>query len=143
MAASGHGYRAHLKTTVATSAAPYGYTLTIWTSGAVTTHVHGVPSAWEALLLLIGAVLGFAVAAAVAHGGPRATLSSDADHSAVRIWGGFNLVSVGGAIGLATAAAAALDDPVVWVVVGFVSTAIYLLLTAGQFMLAARQVDSS
>ena len=28
------GYRAHLKTTVASSAAPYGYTLTIWTAGA-------------------------------------------------------------------------------------------------------------
>ena len=68
------GYRAHLKTTVAFSAAPYGYTLTIWTAGAVTTHEHGVPSAWEVLLLMIGAVLGFALAAAMAQrqapGGP-------------------------------------------------------------------------
>ena len=65
------GYRAHLKTTVASSAAPYGYTLTIWTAGAVATHRHGVPTAWEALLLLVGAVLGFALAAVVGRILPR------------------------------------------------------------------------
>ena len=136
------GYRAHLKTTVASSAAPYGYTLTIWTAGAVTTHEHGVPSAWEALLLMIGAVLGFALAAAIAHGGARGTLSSEADHSTVRIWGGFHILSVGAAIGLATAAAAALGQPVVWPVVGFVATVAYLLVTAGQFALAERRQTS-
>jgi hypothetical protein len=134
VAASGRGrYRAHLKATVASSAAPYGYTLTIWTAGAVTTHQDGVPTAWEALLLLTGAVLGFAVAAAVAHGGPRGTLASEADHAAVRIWGGFHILSVGAAIGLAVVAAAAFGEPVVC----FVSTVVYLMVTAGQFALAA------
>jgi hypothetical protein len=136
-------YRAHLRTTVASSAAPYGYTLTIWTSGAVTTHGHGIPSAWEALLLLLGAVAGFGVAAAIAHGGPRATFSSDAEPSSVRVWGGFHLFSVGLSIGLAAAAAATLREPLVWPVVGFVSTAVYLIVTAGQFTIAERRKESS
>jgi hypothetical protein len=37
------------------SIAPYGYTLTVWTSDAVLTHARGVPSAPDALLLMLGA----------------------------------------------------------------------------------------
>ena len=70
MAGSPQSYRAHLKSAVATSAAPYGYTLTVCTSGAVTTHARGVPTAWDALLLLAGAVLGFGATAAIAYGRP-------------------------------------------------------------------------
>ena len=62
-------YRHHLRAVVAASAAPYGYTLTLWTAGAVTTHAEGLPSALDALLLLAGAVTGFAGVAAFAYGG--------------------------------------------------------------------------
>lgn len=54
----GHRYRDHLQAAVAGAAAPYGYTLTVWTSGAVTAHPRGIPSAADALLLLAGAVIG-------------------------------------------------------------------------------------
>ena len=142
MASLRRSYREHLRTTVASSAAPYGYTLTIWTSGAVTTHSHGIPSAWEALLLLLGAAAGFGLAAALAHGGPQATFSSDTERSGVRIWGGFHLFSVGFSIGLAAAASAALSEPIVWLVVGFVSTTVYLIVTAGQFTVAERREET-
>ena len=49
-------YRSAVRTTVAASAAPYGYTLTIWTSGAVLSHARGIPSTGAALLFLVGAV---------------------------------------------------------------------------------------
>src|SRR4030095_9975506 len=62
-------YRHHLRAVVAASAAPYGYTLTLWTAGAVTSHAQGLPSALDALLLLAGAVTGFAAVGAVADGG--------------------------------------------------------------------------
>ena len=52
-------YAAALRTTVATSAGAYGYTLTIWTSGAVLSHARGIPSSVEALLFLIGAVVAY------------------------------------------------------------------------------------
>jgi hypothetical protein len=44
----GRDYREHLRTAVGSSAAPYGYTLATWTSGAVLTHAYGLPTAMEA-----------------------------------------------------------------------------------------------
>ena len=128
-------YRTHLKTAVATSAAPYGYTLTIWTSGAVTTHARGIPTAWEALLFLAGAVLGFAITAALAYGRPSEILAPR-EHGSVRLWGGFHLVSVGLAIGAAALVTALVKDPVTWMIVGFASTLVYLVVIAAQFTLA-------
>jgi hypothetical protein len=132
-------YKAHLKSAVATSAAPYGYTLTIWTSGAVVTHARGIPTAWEALLFLAGAVLGFAVAAAIAYGHPGRIFASR-EPASVRLWGGFHLVSVGLAIGAAALVTALLHDPVAWLVVGFSATLVYLLVIAAQFTLADARV---
>lgn len=44
---TGAGYRGHLRAVVATSAAPYGYTLTLRTQGAVTSHAaHGLRPRW-------------------------------------------------------------------------------------------------
>jgi hypothetical protein len=128
-------YRVHLRTAVATSAAPYGYTLTIWTSGAVVTHARGIPSALDALLLLVGAVLGFAVVGAAAHGSPAHVLRAPRDYG-VRLWGGFHLPSVGLAIGGAALIAATVDGVLAWPLVGFVATSVYLVVIAAQFAIA-------
>ena len=128
-------YRSHLKTAVAASAAPYGYTLTVWTSGAVTTHARGVPTAWEALLLLAGAVLGFGVTAALAYGRPSEVLASR-EHGSVRLWGGFHLASVGLAIGATALVTELIKSPVVWFAVGFTATLVYLVVIAAQFTFA-------
>jgi hypothetical protein len=136
-------YRNHLKTAVATSAAPYGYTLTVWTSGAVTTHSRGIPTAWEALLFLAGAVCGFGLIAALAYGRPSEVFRASREQEGVRLWGGFHLVSVGLAIGAAALVTALVKDPVAWLIVGFVATLVYLAVIAGQFTLAdARAPDS-
>ena len=56
-----HGsYRNGARQAVAMSIAPYGYTLTVWTSGAVLAHARGIPSAANALLFMLGSVIGFA-----------------------------------------------------------------------------------
>jgi len=135
MAAERRTYRSHLKTAVATSAAPYGYTLTIWTSGAVTTHSRGIPTAWEALIFLAGAVLGFGVTAALAYGRPGEIMASR-EHGNVRLWGGFHLISVGLAIGAAALVNAVVKDVIAWLIVGLVATSVYLLVIAAQFTLA-------
>ena len=93
-------YRPALRATVAASAAPYGYTLTVWTSGAVLSHARGIPSAAQALLFLAGAVAAYALIAGVAVGGSRQRLVPEPAHAAV--WGGLHLFSVGLAIGAAT-----------------------------------------
>jgi hypothetical protein len=128
-------YLAHLRAVVAASAAPYGYTLTIWTSGAVTTHARGIPTALEALLFLAGAVTGFALVGAVAHGGAGRVLRAPAEPT-VRLWGGFHIPSVGLAIGGSSIVAALVDGALAWPLVGFFATAIYLIVIAAQFTIA-------
>ena len=120
---------------MATSAAPYGYTLTIWTSGAVVTHARGIPTALDALLFLAGAVAGFAAVGAAAHGSATQVLRPP-PKATVRLWGGFHLPSVGLAIGGAALIAAIVQDALAWPLVGFVATCLYLLVIAAQFTIA-------
>jgi hypothetical protein len=121
-------YTAALRTTIATSAGPYGYTLTIWTSGAVLSHARGIPSSVEALLFLVGAVAAYALVGRFAFGGLSEELSSERARSAV--WGGLHLISVGLAIGATSFVAHFLDDKGAWPLGGFLATAIYLVASA-------------
>jgi hypothetical protein len=116
------GYRDHLRAVVAASAAPYGYTLTLWTAGAVTAHAEaGLPTAWDAVLLLAGAVVGFGAVGTYASGGFNGVLVPGTP-GRVRVWGGMHLPSVGLSILLVASVNALLDGPVVWPLVGFTAT---------------------
>ncbi len=117
------------------SIAPYGYTLTIWTSGAVLTHARGVPTSADALLFMVGAVAGFALVGLVAFGRHTARVGSDARQPA--LWAGFHVPSIGAAIGAATLIAHLLEDPGAWPLGGFAATAIYLLVLSAQLALAS------
>lgn len=128
-------YRTHLQTAVASSAASYGYTLTIWTSGAVMTHSKGIPTGFEAILFLIGAIAGFAAVGAAAHGSMSGFLQRP-EASRVRLWGGFHLPSVGLSVGGATLVAALFHGSLAWPLDGFVVTSIYLSVLAAQFTIA-------
>src|SRR3954447_8536844 len=90
--------RAALGTIVAASAAPYGYTVTLWCSGAVLMRSHGTPHVAEVFAFLAGALAGFGLMAFVAHGAlGRAELLDDADDR-VRA-GTLHVLAVGGAVG--------------------------------------------
>jgi hypothetical protein len=133
------GYRQHLRAVVAASAAPYGYTLTLWTAGAVTAHAEaGLPTSLDAVLLLAGAVLGFGAVGTYASGGFNGVLVPGAP-ARVRVWGGMHLPSVGLSILLVTTINALLDGPMVWLLVGFTATASYLLVIGLQFWLAVHR----
>ncbi len=127
----------HLRSVVSASAAPYGYTLTIWTTGSVATHELGTPNGWRALLFLAGAVAGFALAAGTAHRG-TATTFAESDKRSVRVWGAFHVVSVGLAIGASALISSDIGGVSAWPIVGFVATAIYLFGLAVQFTFADR-----
>ena len=127
-------YRSALRATIAASAAPYGYTLTIWTSGAVLSHARGIPSAAEALLFLGGAVAGYALVAAVALRGSEERLVPEPATAAV--WGGLHLFAVGMAIGAATVIAHLVHNVAAWPLVGFLATALYLTVSSGQLAIA-------
>jgi hypothetical protein len=94
-------YRKNLRTTIGSSAAPYGYTLATWTSGAVFIHARGVPNPLEALALMVGAVVGFALVGVLAFGGMTKHFDREPSEGNL-IWGSFHFFSVGVAIGAAT-----------------------------------------
>jgi hypothetical protein len=133
------GYRQHLRGVVAASAAPYGYTLTVWTAGAVATHAQGsLPSSADALLLLIGAVLGFGAVGAFAFNGINGVLAPGT-RGEVRVWGGMHLPSVGLSIAAITGLTHLVHGRLMWTLVGFCATVIYLLAIGAQFWLATHR----
>jgi hypothetical protein len=128
-------YKSALRTAVAVSAAPYGYTLTIWTSGAVLSHARGIPSSTSAVLFLIGAVGAYALVGALVFAGlaePQAPESARAV-----VWGALHFFSVGLAIGAASLDAHFVHSAAAWPLGGFLATAVYLL--ASGFELAVAQ----
>ncbi|MEV6236639.1 hypothetical protein [Lentzea sp. NPDC051838] len=128
-------YRQQLRAVVSASAAPHGYTLTLWTAGAITTHAEGgVPSAVDALLLLVGAVTGFGAVGALAFGGVNRVLDGQA--AGVRVWGGLHLPSVGVSMVLVTVLTSVVHGHLAWPLVGGTATVAYLLVLAAQFRVA-------
>ena len=127
-------YKSALRVTVASSAAPYGYTLSIWTSGAVLSHARGIPNAGEALLFLAGAVAAYALVGGLAFGGLSEQLVPDPARAVV--WGGLHFLSVALAIGAASLVAHFVTDPVAWLLGGFLVTGVYLIASAAQLTIA-------
>lgn len=130
-------YRPHLQRAVSASAAPYGYTLTLWTCGAVASHAHGVPSTVDALLLLCGAVVAFGLLGFGAYGTIDGVLVPGMT-GRVRVWAGVHLPSVGLSVLACSLIAHLTGGHYVWPIVGFTATTMYLLLLAAQFWLTTR-----
>jgi uncharacterized membrane protein YraQ (UPF0718 family) len=127
-------YRSALRAAVAASAAPYGYTLTIWTTGAVLSHARGIPRTGEALLFLVGAVAGYTLVGGSAFGGISEHLVPEPARAVV--WGGLHVFSVGLAVGTASLIAHYVQSTAAWPLAGLVSTTVYLLLSALQLAFA-------
>jgi hypothetical protein len=132
-------YRSALRATVASSAGPYGYTLTIWTSGAVLSHARGIPDTGEAVLFLVGAVSAYALMGGIAFGGLSEQVVPEPARAA--IWGGLHFFSVGVAIASASLVAHVVTDIAAWPLGGFLVTGLYLTGSAAQLsvVLAARR----
>jgi hypothetical protein len=136
---SGIGYRQHLRAVVAASAAPYGYTSTLWTAGAVSTQAQRhLPSPLDAMLLLAGAVLAFGTVGTLACGGVNGILAQGT-RGKVRVWGGMHIPSVGLSIALVTLLTHVIHGHLLWPLVGFAATATYLLVIGAQFWFATRR----
>jgi hypothetical protein len=127
-------FRTALRTAVATSAGPYGYTLTIWTSGAVLSHARGIPGSSQALLFLVGAVTAYALVGGIAFGGFSEQLAPAPGRSFV--WGALHLFSVGLAIGAAAVVAHVVQSDAAWPLGSFTVTTLYLLASASQLAVA-------
>ncbi len=58
-----------LRTNLSEESKAYGYTLSIWGSGAILVGQYGVPAASEVLMFILGGVIGFGVLATIAFRG--------------------------------------------------------------------------
>ncbi|CAN5208167.1 hypothetical protein BH24ACT19_BH24ACT19_06490 [soil metagenome] len=127
-------YRKNLRTAVRSSAAPYGYTLATWTTGAVLTNARGIPDTLAALAFMTGAVLGFAFVGALAFGGLTRHYGQESGQESGQalLWGSFHFFSVGLAIGVAALVAHYVGNSIVWPLAAFLSTVTYLLAVGAE-----------
>ncbi len=131
-------YRHGLRKAVGTSAGPYGYTLTVWTTGAVLIHARGIPTTLEAMLFMIGAVAGFAIVGALAFRSHVVIRARAVSHPV--LWGSFHFIPVGASIGAASLVAHFAQGSAAWPLAGLTATSIYLTFVAAQITFFEEQV---
>lgn len=132
------GYRHHLRTVLSATAAPYGYTLALWSSGAIATREAGeFPATVDALLLVAGAIVAYAVLATSAFGGIDDVLTPTS-RARVRVWGGLHLAALGLTILVSSGIVHTVHGHLMWPLVGFAVTTTYMVTLAAQYWLASR-----
>ena len=132
-------YRSDLRGVVGSSATAYGYTLTVWSTGAVLSHTYGPPSPPLVFSFFGGAVLAFALVGALAFGGLTSEFGGGSNR--VELWGGFHFLSVGLAVGAAWLVSTAAPNFPGWPLGAFVATAIYLAVVGAEDAAADRRRD--
>ncbi len=130
-------FRRSLRSTLAVSAGAYGYTLTIWGTGAIGIDVLGAPHPLDVLLFMSGAVVAFVGLEALATGSWRLG-SVPGETSDATIWAYSHVLSAGGAILSAWALDRLIAARAGWPVSGAGATAVYLLLAAAQARVGSR-----
>lgn len=127
-------------TVISASAAPYGYTLTIWSTGALLLHYRRSPTVAEIFLFMAGAIAAFAWLSLL--GQPMIEEADQLRSPGVRTRAGsFDLFAVGLAAG-AGALIAMVPSWSAWPLAAFGATGTYLLATSAQFA-AAQHRDNS
>lgn len=114
-----------LATLASASAAPYGYTISIWSSGAILVHYRGAPNVGDVFLFAAGALAGYTLIGLLVHRRLRAVGPT---HSAPErvLAGVLHWFAVGAALG-AVALLAQIDSPLAWLLSMFAATTIYLV----------------
>jgi hypothetical protein len=128
-----------LGTIVSASAAPYGYTVSVWSSGAILIHYHSAPTIGDVLLFAAGALLGFSLLGLVAHGALRRTMPLSPGPERV-VAGALHWFAVGIALG-AVILVAQLASWLVWPLGSFAATSLYLLVASLQLALVTKRSD--
>jgi hypothetical protein len=126
---------AALGTIVSASAAPYGYTVTLWSSGALLIHFRGQPDAGEVFLYAAGALIGFGLLGVLARPALRVPRAIGAPSERV-VTGALNWFSVGSATGT-VALIAQIPSWVVWPAGSLAATALFLFCSSLQLAFVA------
>ena len=126
----GTHYRRNLRAAVGFSAGPYGYALTLWSTGAVLTGTHGIPTALSAVTFVVGAVLAFTTVGISAFGSLKRNLTREKGHEV--LWGSGQIFSVGLSVGAAVLVGYYVEGFLAWPLTGFVVTALFLLVVGAE-----------
>jgi spore maturation protein SpmB len=130
------GLRGALAATLAAAAIPYGYTIAVWSSGAVLMHTHGTPTVADVFAFVGGGLIGYVVAWLLARGvAPAAATLGDPGDRALA--GALNWLATGAAVG-AAALVAELNGWEAWPLAAAAATAIYLLGASVQLVVVTR-----
>jgi len=133
----GRRQRRAFAATVSASAAPYGYTISIWSSGAMLVHFRGDPNVWQIFLFAGGAIAGYAILGAVAQAILKRARPLQSDPAKVEA-GMFDWVAVGISVG-AAALIAEIPSWVAWPLASGVVTLLYVAAVSVQLQLASRR----
>ena len=125
-------YLSALATVLRGSALPYGYTITVWTSGMMLTHERGLPSVGEVFLFMVGAFAGFALPGLIVR--LTGAVPFEPSYGVLRRTGMIQLLAVSGALGGATLVAL-IRSGIAWPLGAFVATAAYLALATFELTL--------
>lgn len=131
---NGSDYNRNLRSAVGTSAAPYGFTLSVWSTGAVTMSFRDTPDPPQVMLFMVGVVLAFAVVGTLAYRGVRGY--SGGERHSVELWGNFHIPAVALSVVSATIIGYLIANDFAWFLIPFVSTTLYLAALGMEFTLA-------
>jgi hypothetical protein len=126
-------YASAMRTVLRGSALPYGYTVTLWSTGAVTLGRHGPPGVGYVFLFAAGAIVAFAAVALLGRLGASEAL--DTRPGDLLATGVTHVAGVGAGIG-AAALIAKLSGGVAWPLASFAATVVYLLLASLELLFA-------
>lgn len=137
---AGHRFNQTLDKTLRSAVVPYGYTVTIWASGAYLIHLRGVPGLFEAFAFVAGALGAFGLLSAFSQrrpGDPASTVAPPIhpDSSHPIFAAGLHIA----AVGLAFLAAGVIDrafGDVGWFFGSFAVTLIYLSIASAELAIA-------
>lgn len=134
-------YVRNLRSAVGTSAAPYGFTLAVWSTGAITASFRSTPGPPQVLVFIFGAVLAFAFIGTLAYGGVRGY--SGGERHSVELWGNFHIPAVGLAVAVATLVGYTVSNDLAWLLAPFLSIGVYLLALGIEFTVAEEKREQA
>lgn len=135
-----HRYDQTLDKTLRSAVVPYGYTVTIWASGAYLISLRGIPGLWEAFAFVAGALAAFGLLSALSQRRPGTPVDTIAppihpDSSHPIFAAGLHIA----AVGLAFLAAGVVDELLgnaAWFFGSFAVTLIYLSIASAELAIA-------
>jgi hypothetical protein len=123
-------YGASLQVTLRSTAAAYGYTLSISGTVGLLTELSGKPDAGRLFLFALGGVLAFALLEAVLPA--LRPSAADAPEQAFPYAGVLNLASVAAALGMALLITHSVRSSLAWFLAPLGTTTIYMLVVSAQ-----------